>query len=149
MTDPAPRRRRGSRFAQDRSALVAAGFLLALGVTAVVAPLVAPSGPNSGSLAEAFSGSSAAHWLGTDHLGRDELSRLLLGARISLLAGAEAVCVATLLGVPLGMLAGYRAGWFDRITMRFVEVVLAIPALVVAIAALSATGPGLAPSMYS
>jgi peptide/nickel transport system ATP-binding protein/peptide/nickel transport system permease protein len=142
-----PRRR--LRLARDPSAVAAAVFLLVVASIAIAAPLVAPSGPDSGTLRQAFEGSSTDHWLGTDHLGRDELSRLVFGARISLLAGVEAVGIALLVGVPLGLLAGYRSGWFDRVTMRVVEVVLALPALVVAIAAVSATGPGLVPSMFA
>jgi peptide/nickel transport system permease protein len=137
-------RRRGDPVV--RAALVVA---VLLGLVAVFAPALAPHDPTTGELDAALQGPSREHWLGTDHLGRDELSRLLFGARISLLAGFEVVAVAVLIGLPIGLVAGYRRGWCDRILMRVVEVVVAIPVLVVAIAVVAATGPGVARSMLA
>jgi peptide/nickel transport system permease protein len=137
------------RALHDGTARVAAAFLLLIGLVALFAPLIATQDPLSGQLRDALQGPSAEHWLGTDHLGRDEFSRLVYGARISLLAGLEVLVIALLIGVPLGLIAGYRQGWFDRIGMRVVEVVVALPALLVAIAVVAATGPGLFPSMLA
>jgi peptide/nickel transport system permease protein len=120
-----------------------------IGFVALLAPVVATHDPSSGVLADALQGPSAEHWLGTDHLGRDELSRLVFGARISLLAGLEAVAIGVLIGVPTGLLAGFRKGWFDRITMRVVEVAVSLPVVVVAIAIVAATGPGVGWSMVA
>jgi len=133
----------------DRPARVAAAFLVVLGLVALFAPVLATHDPQSGQLDDALQEPSAEHWLGTDHLGRDEFSRLVYGARISLLAGVEVLGIALLIGIPVGLVAGYRRGWFDRIGMRVVEVVVSLPALVVAIAVVAATGPGLGPSMLA
>jgi peptide/nickel transport system permease protein len=133
---------------RDPAAGATAVFLVVLGLLALLAPLLVDD-PESGVLADALQGPSRQHWLGTDHLGRDELARLLFGARISLVAGLEAVAIAVLIGVPLGLVAGYRRGAFDRITMRVVEVAVAIPALVVAMAVVAATGPGVTTSMLA
>jgi peptide/nickel transport system permease protein len=133
----------------DRPARVAAAFLAVLGLVALCAPLLATHDPQSGQLDDALQQPSTEHWLGTDHLGRDEFSRLVYGSRISLLAGVEVLGIALLIGIPVGFMAGYRRGWFDRIGMRVVEVVVSLPALVVAIAVVAATGPGLGPSMLA
>ena len=137
------------RVLHDRPARVAAAFLVVLGLVALFAPVLATHDPQSGQLDDALQEPSAEHWLGTDHLGRDEFSRLVYGARISLLAGVEVLGIALLIGIPVGLMAGYRRGWFDRIGMRVVEVVVSLPALVVAIAVVAATGPGLGPSMLA
>jgi peptide/nickel transport system permease protein len=130
----------------DRSGRVAAGFLLALGVVAAFAPLITNHDPLSGVLAESHQGPSWEHWLGTDNLGRDEFTRLVYGARITLGVGMGAVVIALLIGVPIGLIAGYHGGWADRITMRGVEIVVSVPAVVVAIAVAGAAGPGVVPA---
>lgn len=137
------------RALRDRSARVAAGFLTVLGLAALFAPVLATHDPQSGRLADALQGPSAEHWLGTDNLGRDEFSRLVFGARISLLAAIEVVTIAAVVGVPVGLLAGFHRRWFDRIAMRVVEIAMSLPALVVAIAVVAATGPGVATSMLA
>ena len=130
-------------------AMAAGIFLIALAVAAAAAAFLDRSGPVTGALLRAREGPSADHWLGTDQLGRDELSRLLAGARVSLLAAIEAVGIAVVVGVPLGLVAGYRGGWWDRCTIRITEVVLCIPAVVVAIALVGAVGPGVEISMLA
>jgi peptide/nickel transport system permease protein len=134
---------------RDRSTRLAAGVLIVLALVALFAPLVATHDPRSGQLDEALQGPSLRHWLGTDSLGRDEFSRLVFGARTSLLAGLEVVAIAALVGVPVGVVAGFRRGWFDRIVMRVVEVAVSLPAILVAIAIVAATGPGVATSMVA
>ncbi len=145
----APHVSRWARFRRRRLAVACAGFLLLLVLVAVFAPLVARFDPNEGNLLDTLQGPNATHWLGTDRQGRDILARVIYGTRYALLAGVEAVAIAVVLGVPLGMLAGYYRGWADRIVMRVVEVITSLPAVVVAIAVIAATGPGLAKSMIA
>ncbi|GIH69671.1 dipeptide/oligopeptide/nickel ABC transporter permease/ATP-binding protein [Sphaerimonospora thailandensis] len=135
------------RFRTDRWALIAAGYLGLLVVVAVFAPWLAPHDPERQDLLQAFGGPSWEHWLGTDELGRDELSRMLVATRISLLAVAEAVGIAVAVGVPIGLLAGFRGGLLDRIVMRLNDLVFAIPALVLVMLVIAVLGTGLGPSM--
>jgi peptide/nickel transport system permease protein len=143
-----PRSSRPRVLTSDPASCAAVAFLVVIGLLALLAPLLVAD-PESGVLADALQGPSRQHWLGTDHLGRDEMARLVFGARISLIAGLEATAIAVLIGIPIGLVAGYRQGWFDRITMRVVEVAVAIPALVVAMAVVAVTGPGVATSMLA
>jgi peptide/nickel transport system permease protein len=139
-----PRRatRRLSSYPVVPLAIIALMVLIALG-----ADLIAPHNPEVGSLGMRFrppvwqAGGSAAHLLGTDHLGRDVLSRLLFGARVSLVVGFTAVIVAGLLGVVLGITAGYLGGWVDEVIMRLTDTWLALPALTFAIFLAAVMGP--------
>jgi oligopeptide/dipeptide ABC transporter ATP-binding protein len=106
-------------------------YLVILVAGAAAAPVVAPDNPQVQDLRHVLATPSAAHWLGTDRLGRDVLSRLLFGARVSLLDVLIAATVFLLLGVPLGVLAGYRGGWLDRVAVRVADLLLAVPAIVV------------------
>jgi peptide/nickel transport system permease protein len=130
-------------------ALVGLAVVVASAALAVLAPALAPDDPVRNDLLERLTppmwldGGSARHPLGTDTLGRDVVSRLLYGARISLLVGFSAVAVAGLLGVLLGLLAGYYGGRLDDLLMRVGDVQLAFPALVLAIAVLAVLGSGL------
>lgn len=90
-----------------------------------------------------------AHWLGTDELGRDQLSRMIWGARASLMAGVVSVAIAILIGVPLGILAGYFGGWTDAVISRCTEALLAIPFLILAIALAAFLGPSLTNAMIA
>ncbi len=123
-------------------AIIAVMVLIALG-----ADVLAPHNPEVGSLGLRFrppawqAGGSATHLLGTDHLGRDVLSRLLFGARVSLVVGFTAVVVAGLLGVTLGITAGYLGGWVDEVIMRLTDTWLALPALTFAIFLAAVMGP--------
>ncbi len=134
---------------RDRSAWVAAGFLLLLGLAALLAPVLAPHDPDSGDFSNALASPSTEHWLGTDHLGRDVVSRLMFGARTSLVAGLEVVAVGLLIGVTTGVLAGFRQGWFDRLVMRFAEIAVSLPVLLVAIAVVAMAGPGVTTAMLA
>ncbi|TQM11328.1 dipeptide/oligopeptide/nickel ABC transporter permease/ATP-binding protein [Pseudonocardia kunmingensis] len=135
------------RLLRQRATLFWAAVVLVVLAGAAFAPLLAPFGPDDGNIREGLASPSAEHLLGTDKLGRDVFSRLMFGAQIALLAAFEAVGIAVLVGVPLGLLSGYLGGWLDRIAMRIVEGVMSVPFLVLAIALISILGPGLAKSM--
>ena len=106
-------------------------IVVAIVVAAVFAPQLSFHSPTKSSV-DFLQGASWAHWFGTDDLGRDVFSRVLHGARISLVVGAGAGVVATVLGVPLGLLAGYRGGKVDLLLVQMIDLFIAIPALVLA-----------------
>lgn len=137
------------RFRRQRVAMIALGFIIVLCAVAVVAPWIAPHNPNEQSLIDRLQDPSGAHWLGTDDLGRDVLSRMLLAARVSLLAAVEATAVSILLGVPLGLIAGYAGGWFDTIVSRIADAIMAIPALLFALAIIGVLGPDVNKAMLA
>jgi peptide/nickel transport system permease protein len=114
-----------------RAKLAMAGIviLLALILLAVFADVVAPEGEDQQDLFNIQAPMSADHWLGTDELGRDVVSRLIYGGRISLAVGLSAALVSTALGIVVGALAGYYGGWVDGALMRFIDVVLAFPSI--------------------
>jgi peptide/nickel transport system permease protein len=125
--------------------MVAGGFMLFLIVAATLAPLISPTSPNAIDLLNVSSGSTWAHPLGTDNLGRDILSRLLWGARPSLLGPTLVIGVATIIAVPLAALAGWSGGVIDQIVSRFLDLVFAFPGILLAILAVTLYGPGLYP----
>ena len=129
--------------------LVAVSFLTLLVLVAVFAPIVANHDPEQGSLRDTLQGPSGVHWLDTDQLGRDVFSRLVFGARVALLAASEAVIVAVVLGVPIGLVLGFRGGWVDRIAMRLIDGLSAIPGIVLAISIIAALGTGLVRAMLA
>jgi peptide/nickel transport system permease protein len=110
---------------------------------AVLAPLIAPYDPAHQDLDLMLTGPSGAHLFGADELGRDILSRTLYGAQISLQVGVIAVMIAALLGIPLGLFAGYLGGWTDEVAMRLIDGLLAFPPLVLALGISGALGPSL------
>jgi peptide/nickel transport system permease protein len=114
------------------------GLLILL---ALAAPLVAPFDPNQQS-AENLLGPGASHLLGTDELGRDILSRLIFGARASLLVGFGAAALGALVGVPLGLAAGYLGRWVDSVAMRLLDLLLAVPGILLALVIIAVLGPG-------
>ena len=116
-------------------------FLMAL--MAVLAPLLAPYEPNVVSLAERLLPPSAAHWFGTDEMGRDILSRVIYGARVSLVIGLVVITLAGGIGTLIGATAGYIGGRVDNLMMRLMDVILAFPTLVLAMALAAALGPSL------
>ncbi|WP_102225364.1 dipeptide/oligopeptide/nickel ABC transporter permease/ATP-binding protein [Acidimangrovimonas sediminis] len=127
----------------------ALGVLALLVFFAVFADWITPYDPLKQSLMEALQGPSMHHWLGTDDLGRDVLSRLIVGCRIAIIAAAEATSIAILLGVPLGLFVGYRGGWWDWSVMRLVEAIMSIPGIMVAIVIIAILGPGLHRAMIA
>lgn len=118
------------------------GLLALLGLLAVLAPWLTPFGPNEQDIPNALQGPSGSHWLGTDHLGRDVLSRLLHAARIDIRVGLTAVIAPFTIGSLLGLVAGYRRGWIETLIMRAADVVMAFPYYVLVIALVFAFGPG-------
>ena len=122
---------------------IGAGILLVLIVSALFAPLIAPHHPLRQSLSEDLAGYSADHPLGTDKLGRDILSRILHGGRISLLVGVSTVTLSLAIGLIVGSLSGYCGGWIDQLVMRLVDILLAFPGILLSIAFTAVLGPGL------
>ena len=116
---------------------------------AVFAPFVAPYDPVATSWSLVRKAPSAAHWFGTDELGRDILSRVIFGTRASLSAGVISVSIAVAIGVPLGLLAGYRGGFVDALISRITDAMLACPALILAIALAAFLGPSLGNAMIA
>src|ERR1700730_6750284 len=128
------------------SILARVGLALAclLILSALLAPWVAPADPAAQNLAARLQSPSASHWMGTDELGRDILSRPLYGARISLFVALCVVLGTSCMGLALGMIAGYRGGWLDRIVnLLFVNAFLSFPGVLLAIAFAAFFGPGL------
>ncbi|MFK0113019.1 dipeptide/oligopeptide/nickel ABC transporter permease/ATP-binding protein [Streptomyces sp. NPDC091217] len=137
--DRSPSRPGFARELLRRPAAVAAITVLVLLVLACLfAPVVAPYGPGEQDLSDVLSGPTAQHLLGTDTLGRDVLSRLLFGGRRSLISIVEAISAVLVLGVPVGLAAGYTGRWFDAIATRVAEILLAIPAIMIVLVALAA-----------
>jgi peptide/nickel transport system permease protein len=132
-----------SALLRDPIAMVAAGFLLLLVAVAVFAPWIAPYNPNAGSILETNLGISSAHWLGTDSFGRDLLSRLIYGARLSLLGPAMIIAISTIIGTTFAIAAAWFGGWFDQIVSRVADILFAFPGLIFAMIAVSMFGPGL------
>ncbi len=109
--------------------MVAAALLAIIVVAAILAHWLAPFPADEMHIKDRLTGPSLTYWVGTDEYGRDVLSRTLVGARLSLLLGIAATAIALLLGVPLGLAAGYRRGWVDELTMRSLDVVMSFPSL--------------------
>ena len=132
------------RFARNRTAVAGLALVLFFLLMAVFGPWVAPRDPLKQQLDGSLAGPSWSHGLGRDELGRDILSRILYGARISLGMALGACLIAAGAGVTVGLLAAYRGGVLEEILMRAVDVVLAFPGFLLAIAVVSALGPGIA-----
>jgi ABC-type dipeptide/oligopeptide/nickel transport system permease subunit len=135
--------RHWQRFSRDRWALIGLGIVTVLTVLALAAPWIAPADPLRGSLVNSLRAPSREFWLGTDVQGRDLLARLLFGARLSLAVGLVSQTVASLIGVALGLMAGYYGRWVDGALMRLADVTLAFPSLLLLIAIAAAVNPSL------
>ncbi len=136
-------------FFSNRLAIFGTVVLSVFVLMAIFAPLMAPYDPLEQHLPQKFEGPSAAHPFGQDELGRDILSRVIYGARISLTAGLAAVAIATSLGTLVGLVAGYFGGWSDAILMRLMDVILAFPSILLAIVIVSVLGPSLPNAMLA
>ncbi|MXY33695.1 MAG: ABC transporter permease [Boseongicola sp. SB0676_bin_33] len=120
--------------------------IVAVTLAAVFAPAVAPfadQGAGAPNIADRFHEPSAVYWLGTDSLGRDILSRVIYGGRVSIAIGLAVVFIGLLVGLPIGIVAGYKGGWVDETLMRVTDVFLAFPALLLAVLMAAALGAGL------
>jgi len=131
-----------ARFARNRAALLGAGILIVVTAAAIAAPWLAPYDPLAVDLGRNFAGPSRAHLLGTDQLGRDTFSRLLYGARVSLLLSLLSVGGALIVGVVAGLMAAWYRGWVDAVVVRVVAVLLSFPDILLAIAVIAVMGPG-------
>lgn len=122
-----------------RVTLVTVGLFVFFGT---LGPWLAPMDPNAQDLMSMSQGPTAVHWLGTDHLGRDTLSRLIVAANTSLVSVGTVLAIAMTIGVAIGSIAGYHRGWVDDVLMRVVDVGLSIPSLIIALAVIGIVGPG-------
>ncbi|WP_454790850.1 ABC transporter permease [Mycolicibacterium lutetiense] len=128
---------------------ISAAVLLAVLVVAVAATWIAPYGINDIDVPSALQGPGTAHWFGTDELGRDVFSRVLVAIAASLRVAVVSVALAAVIGVMVGVLAGYRGGWIDTVVMRVVDVMFAFPVLLLALAIVAVLGPGITTTMLA
>lgn len=141
--------RRSPRRSSNRRGIIAIAFIACLGAVALLATLLAPYGYNDQDYSAILQGVSGAHWLGTDDLGRDVLSRLLYGARVSLGSALVAAGVAMVLGIPAGLMSGFLGGWVDAAVMRMVDTLLSFPTIVLAIGVTATLGTGMTNAMIA
>jgi peptide/nickel transport system permease protein len=144
-----PASRAWRRFKRRKGAVVAMVILLAIMLLAILAPWIAPYDPIKQSWSMVRKAPSALNWFGTDEVGRDVFSRIIHGARASLLAGVVSVVIALCVGVPFGMLAGFRGGIVDSLISRVTDAMLACPFLILAIALAAFLGPSLTNAMIA
>ncbi|CBJ43245.1 glutathione ABC transporter permease GsiD [Ralstonia solanacearum] len=138
------------KFHKQHLALGAGVFVIALVAVAILAPHIVPFDPENYFDYDALNaGPSATHWFGVDSLGRDILSRILMGTRISLEAGFVSVVIGAIIGTVLGLLAGYYEGWWDRIVMRICDVLFAFPGILLAIGIVAILGSGMANVVFA
>jgi glutathione transport system permease protein len=137
------------RFKKQKVALGALIFIVILALTAVLAPFVAPYDPSSPDYDALLQGPTVEHWAGTDTYGRDILSRIIWGSRISLAVGLLSVALGAFSGVTLGIVSGYYGGWTDSMIMRLCDLLLAFPGILLAIAVIAVLGPGIANVIYA
>ena len=146
----AQRRNRAlAKFMANPSALFGAVLVLVFVALAVFASWIAPYDPNKTNFLMLRKAPSAMHWLGTDEIGRDILSRLIHGGIASLYAGVVSVFIALFVGMPIGLVAGWFGGWLDAIISRATDALLAVPFLILAIALAAALGPSLTNAMIA
>ena len=153
LLSDAPRTRRQARlgaiyqgwltFRANKLAMLGLVILVLLVLTAIFAPLLSPADPFAQNLAGRLKPPSAANWLGTDALGRDILSRLIWGSRVTLFIVGTVALIAPIMGLFIGTLAGFVGGWVDQVLMRITDIFLAFPKLILALAFVAALGPGI------
>jgi len=131
------------RLKRNRAAIMGGVIVFLFVFVAILAPWISPYPPNEGDLAKRLKPPSKEHLLGTDALGRDQLSRVIFGARISLQIQVAAVIIALIIGTLLGMVGGYYGGTFDNLIMRLMDILLAFPGIFLAISIIAVLGPGL------
>jgi peptide/nickel transport system permease protein len=129
--------------------VVSTVLLVAVAVIAITAEWIAPYGINDVDVPSALQGPSGSHWFGTDELGRDVLSRVLVAVQSSMQVAVASVAFAVVVGVTVGIVAGYRGGWVDTVFMRVVDVMFAFPVLLLALAIVAILGPGVTTTMLA
>jgi len=128
---------------RNRLAVIGGALVALVFIFSIFAPLIAPYNPSTIDIKNILVGPGSSHWLGTDDLGRDVLSRMLWGGRISLEVGFVAVGIATLIGIILGSLAGFYGGWIDSLIMRAVDIMLSIPTIFLILAVIAILEPSI------
>jgi len=149
LPDDRPWRRALRRLVRRRGAMVGLAVVMFFVLVAIFAPYVAPYSPVATDWGAVRKAPSLAHWIGTDEIGRDVLSRVIFGARASLMAGVVSELISLSFGVPLGRLSGYVGGFLDGLLMRIVDAMLACPFLILAIALAAFLGPNLTNAMIA
>src|SRR5438874_12419390 len=149
VREASPGRRALRRLARRRGAMVALGVVVFFIAVAVLAGILSPYDPVGTTWSAVRKAPSAAHWFGTDEIGRDVLARVIFGTRASLLAGVVSVSIALAFGVPIGLAAGYIGGWIDALISRMTDAMLACPFLILAIALAAFLGPSLTNAMIA
>jgi peptide/nickel transport system permease protein len=139
---PGGLRRWWRRFARNRGAVFGLAVLAVIVLMSVLAPVLAPYDPVAQGVGKPLQRPSLEHWAGTDSFGRDLLSRIIYGARIALVVGVVSVVLAMLIGVTLGLAAGYYGGWLDIVVMRVMDGLFAFPIIILAIAMMAIMGFG-------
>ncbi len=134
---------------RNRLAVAGLVILAVLVLAAIIGPWVIPYEINEIDIANRLTGPSTDHWFGTDELGRDVFSRVVVGARVSLVVGFVAVGIALILGVPIGLISGFYGGATDSTLMRFMDILFSLPAILLAIAILAVLGPGIVNAMIA
>ncbi len=137
------------RLRRNRAAMAGAAVVVIFVLLALLAPVLVPFSPVQGDFGDRLRAPSRTHWLGTDELGRDVLSRIIFGARVSLQIQVVAVMLALAVGVTLGAVGGYLGGRMDNLVMRSMDVLLAFPSIFLALGIIAALGPGLGPLMLA
>jgi len=127
----------------DKGSAIGLSIVVLLVFAAIFAPLIAPHDPLEQDVLDRLKPPSADHWLGTDYFGRDTLSRLLYGARVSLVIGISATLIAMAIGSTIGMMAGWRGGRFDAVAMQAMDMLLAFPSLVLGLIIVAMLGPSM------
>jgi len=131
------------RLKRNKMAMFGLGIMGLLVIIAIFAPIITPYDYDYQQLLSRLQGPSSEHWFGTDHLGRDIFTRIIYGARVSLQVGLISIGIATFIGGMLGAVAGYFGGHFDTAVMRVMDILLAIPGILLAISIVAALGPGI------
>ncbi|TFJ91345.1 nickel transporter permease [Lentibacillus salicampi] len=137
------------RILKSKTSVIGLCIIIILLLTALLAPLIATHSPTDQSIVNRYQPPSVDHWLGTDELGRDIFSRIVFGTRISIQIGVIAVGISMIVGVTLGSIAGYFGRWIDMIIMRVIDIMLAFPSVLLAIALVTILGPSLRNAMIA
>ncbi|MBI5328257.1 MAG: ABC transporter permease [Deltaproteobacteria bacterium] len=143
MTQPTLKNLFWHRFKKNRLAVIGGIIVFGLFAVSIFAPFIAPHNPDAINVKHVLESPSFSHLFGTDDLGRDILSRVIYGSRISLSVGFVAVGIATVIGIIFGALSGYYGGWFDTVIMRFVDIMLSIPTFFLILAVIAMLEPGI------